>query len=68
MAQVASIKVMWPRTEEEKRRNRNCGFIRHYIMQRNAKKYIMQHYASTAHCAVATQSRAEQSIAKLCFT
>ena len=47
-AQVASIKVMWPRTEEEKRRNRNCGFIRHYIMQRNAKKYIMQHNASTA--------------------
>ena len=25
---IASVKVMWPRTEEEKRRNRNCGFVR----------------------------------------
>lgn len=24
---VASVKIMWPRTDEEKRRNRNCGFV-----------------------------------------
>lgn len=24
---ISSIKVMWPRTEEEKRRNRKCGFV-----------------------------------------
>ena len=24
---LASVKVMWPRTEEEKARNRNCGFV-----------------------------------------
>lgn len=24
---LASIKIMWPRTEEEKSRNRNCGFV-----------------------------------------
>ncbi|KAL3650932.1 Protein rrc1 [Castilleja foliolosa] len=24
---VASVKIMWPRTEEEKRRQRNCGFV-----------------------------------------
>ncbi|KAK4491032.1 hypothetical protein RD792_001753 [Penstemon davidsonii] len=24
---IASVKIMWPRTEEEKRRERNCGFV-----------------------------------------
>ncbi|KAJ1619559.1 hypothetical protein T492DRAFT_1150749 [Pavlovales sp. CCMP2436] len=25
--QIQSIKIMWPRTEEERRRQRNCGFV-----------------------------------------
>lgn len=24
---LASVKIMWPRTEEEKARNANCGFV-----------------------------------------
>lgn len=24
---ITSVKIMYPRTEEEKRRNRNCGFV-----------------------------------------
>ena len=24
---LASIKIMWPRTEEERSRGRNCGFV-----------------------------------------
>jgi len=24
---LASVKIMWPRTEEEKQKNRNCGFV-----------------------------------------
>lgn len=24
---IASVKIMWPRTDEEKRRLRNCGFV-----------------------------------------
>ena len=24
---LASVKIMWPRSEEEKSRNRNCGFV-----------------------------------------
>lgn len=24
---LASVKIMWPRTEEEKCRNKNCGFV-----------------------------------------
>ena len=28
--EVESVKVMWPRTEEERRRGRNCGFVKFY--------------------------------------
>src|SRR4051812_43588415 len=28
---ISSIKIMWPRTDEEKRRNRNCGFVSFHI-------------------------------------
>jgi U2-associated protein SR140 len=24
---LASVKIMWPRTEEERARGRNCGFV-----------------------------------------
>jgi hypothetical protein len=24
---IASVKIMWPRDEEQRRRNRNCGFV-----------------------------------------
>lgn len=24
---LASVKIMWPRTDEEKNRGRNCGFV-----------------------------------------
>lgn len=24
---LASVKIMWPRTDEEKSRGRNCGFV-----------------------------------------
>lgn len=24
---IASVKIMWPRTEEERRKQRNCGFV-----------------------------------------
>lgn len=24
---LASVKIMWPRSEEERARNRNCGFV-----------------------------------------
>lgn len=30
---IASVKIMWPRTEEEKMRKRNCGFVN--MMYRN---------------------------------
>lgn len=24
---IASVKIMWPRTEEERKRQRHCGFV-----------------------------------------
>ena len=24
---ISSVKIMWPRTEEERSRHRNCGFV-----------------------------------------
>lgn len=28
---IASIKIMWPRTEEQRRANRNCGFVAYMV-------------------------------------
>ena len=28
--EIESVKVMWPRTEEERKRKRNCGFVKFY--------------------------------------
>ena len=36
---LASVKVMWPRTEEEKSRNRNCGFVA-FMKRKDAEKAL----------------------------
>lgn len=36
---LASVKVMWPRTEEERARNRNCGFVA-YMKREDAEKAL----------------------------
>ncbi len=36
---LASVKVMWPRTEEEKARNKNCGFVA-YMERADAEKAL----------------------------
>ena len=36
---LASVKVMWPRTEEEKARKRNCGFVA-FMKRDNAEKAL----------------------------
>lgn len=30
---IASVKIMWPRTEEQRRAARNCGFIAFMVSQ-----------------------------------
>ena len=39
---LASVKVMWPRTEEEKARNKNCGFVA-YMNREDAEK-ALEHF------------------------
>ena len=39
---LASVKVMWPRTEEERARNRNCGFVA--FMKREDGEKALEHF------------------------
>lgn len=39
---LASVKVMWPRTEEEKARNKNCGFVAY--MNRDDAERALDHF------------------------
>ena len=36
---LASVKIMWPRTEEERSRNRNCGFVA-FMKRKDAEKAL----------------------------
>ena len=36
---LASVKVMWPRTEEERARNKNCGFVA-FMNKKDAEKAL----------------------------
>jgi len=36
---LASIKIMWPRTEDEKARNRNCGFVA-YMSRKDGERAL----------------------------
>lgn len=36
---LASIKIMWPRSEEEKLRGRNCGFVA-YMSRKDAERAL----------------------------
>lgn len=38
---LASVKIMWPRTDEERARNRNCGFVA--FMNRKDAERAMKH-------------------------
>lgn len=52
---LASVKVMWPRTEEEKARNKNCGFVA-YMKREDAEK-ALEHFKGIGtaffHCNTA---------------
>ena len=36
---LASIKIMWPRTEDEKSRGRNCGFVAYMARADSERAY-----------------------------
>lgn len=45
---LASVKVMWPRTEEEKARNRNCGFVA-FMNRKDAERAMKKLNGSTLY-------------------
>lgn len=45
---LASVKVMWPRTEEERARNRNCGFVA--FMKREDGEKALEHFKGMLKC------------------
>lgn len=47
---LASVKVMWPRTEEEKARNKNCGFVA-YMKREDAEK-ALDHFKGHNYLAI----------------
>ena len=42
---LASVKIMWPRTDEEKSRGRNCGFVA--FMNRKDGERALKHLKGT---------------------
>lgn len=36
---LASVKIMWPRTDEERARERNCGFVA-FMNRRDAERAL----------------------------
>lgn len=49
---LASVKIMWPRTDEERSRGRNCGFVA-YMNRKDGERALNAlkgHYTSkTSH-------------------
>jgi U2-associated protein SR140 len=40
---IESIKILWPRTEEEKTRKRNCGFV-NFFHRADAQEAMVKQY------------------------
>ena len=45
---IASVKIMWPRTDEERRRQRNCGFVA--FMNRNEAQAAKEEMQGMTTC------------------
>ena len=56
---LASIKIMWPRSDEEKARGRNCGFVA-YMSRKDGERAL--------RCLNGTEKRSYLYISSvLCF-
>jgi U2-associated protein SR140 len=57
MGEIASVKIMWPRTAEEKARQRNCGFVS-YMKRDDAEFAQKEMDGATLHGYVRARWRA----------
>lgn len=48
--EINSVKVMWPRTEEEKIRKRNCGFVS-YRLRSDAEEALVSKQQIVSICS-----------------
>lgn len=51
---LASVKVMWPRTEEEKARKKNCGFVAY--MKREDAEESLDHFKGSCLACIVTNA------------
>lgn len=49
--EINSVKIMWPRTEEEKAKKRNCGFVS-YMRRRDAEDALVSAHIYFIHHTV----------------
>lgn len=38
---IASVKIMWPRDEEQRRRARNCGFVAYMVRPLHQRSSVL---------------------------
>ena len=62
---LASVKIMWPRTDEEKARNRNCGFVAY--MNRSDGEKALKELVGMSCCIGQSYAMLHQSVL-CCFT
>lgn len=49
--EINSVKIMWPRTEEEKAKKRNCGFVS-FMRRRDAEDALVRSQKISPHFSV----------------
>lgn len=62
---LASVKIMWPRTDEERARERNCGFVA--FMNRRDAERALKHLNGTIFRLFPDLPFPGPIINKLCF-
>ena len=50
---LASVKIMWPRTDEERARERNCGFVA-FMNRRDAERALKNLNGKEVHHRIHT--------------
>lgn len=63
---LASVKIMWPRTDEERARERNCGFVA-FMNRRDAERALKHLNGTIFRIFLSSDLAFPGPINKLCF-